>query len=57
MKLNKAPRANDSSLRQVTTRNKGAKRPSREEECSLCRRTIGKPYYWEAFLSQVTRPG
>lgn len=43
MKSGKIPGARDSKLRWVIARDKGAKRPSGEEERSLDRGTIGEP--------------
>lgn len=45
MKSSKALKTRDSRLCQVIARDKGAKRPLGEEECSLGRGTIGMPYY------------
>lgn len=46
MKSGKIPKACDSRLRQMTTKDRGTRNLLKEEECSLGRRTIDKSYHW-----------
>ncbi len=56
MESNKAPRARDSRLRQVTARDRGARGLQGKRSASLGKRTAEESCHLGAFSSQVAWP-